>query len=699
MDELRFYHHGDDGARYNVEIVPDDGVEENPRYAVDFVRAMTGRFGESLEQRLTLAHYDQHDAAQAHCDDVEHALYEGGLQGVEELKDRVTREPVLYDGEYLFVTYPPEAEGTDRSALHLMRVSESGIDSARLAGGEADAMARATAEYERDWAQAQLPDALIAPSRYVIADSGFTRDTEMTIHDGIDQAWVSHLDGGGTSHWFAVVQSQPESEDPFELRYFRAVEQEEGIFKQDSYPVMPLPDADPGSAWPLPALEMYLEKGDVYMAQQLAHDVAEHHGIDFPPPLALPALDPEPEYYFGYSIGPSNAPSLEAVKTWMDGAERRFDTFTIAEYGMYDEAQPDEQELVTLMRRDGLEVAMNQAEHMAVAGGYLDPQREDGRVFFEDDAPPDLFTTVRERALELEPRYSVSAISANGASHLDVVKTWGQDSYASLIIPQPDWDTAADNALTARDMMQNDNLQGAMRLVELAAMEAGVLDPHRDDPRLFSEGPPDPFETLAERLQGEPNPYWNVSDESGLLTAPIQDTDTAAHYWQMHYRPVETPDGAPLGTALFVTEYPQLPPDFDALVEAHGMDDSMYPTQARTLEMAHFASEADAKKFEVEFRSYLIPGLLEGPELAPEVAKLEGLSGEWQDMDYQGIVDIMSGSGTIVREESDWHLHNPHAEREARIEAEGVYSDSIQQFMKLDEDEPRAAPASLDFEL
>jgi hypothetical protein len=30
--------------------------------------------------------------------------------------------------------------------------------------------------------------------------------------------------------------------------------------------------------------------------------------------------------------------------------------------------------------------------------------------------------------------------------------------------------------------------------------------------------------------------------------------------------------------------------------------------------------------------------LLDGPELAPEVATLEGLSGEWQTMDYDEIV-------------------------------------------------------------
>jgi hypothetical protein len=246
-------------------------------------------------------------------------------------------------------------------------------------------------------------------------------------------------------------------------------------------------------------------------------------------------------------------------------------------------------------------------------------------------------------------------------------------------------------------------LEALMHQAELGAMENGYLDGDRADTRLFRDGPPDRFETLAHRLEGEINPYWNTSGEQieslpdetqelpavtpervylldeadmpqptpgswdELLAAqPDEEPAREAHYWQMHYRPVETPDGEPLGTALFVTEFPQLPPNFDDYIDEFGMDDTVYPTEARTIEMAHFANEEDAKKFDAEFRSYLVPGLLDGPELAPEVAKLEGLSGEWEDMDYRGIVDYMSGHRTMVRAESEWYLHNPDAEREAQ---------------------------------
>jgi hypothetical protein len=230
-------------------------------------------------------------------------------------------------------------------------------------------------------------------------------------------------------------------------------------------------------------------------------------------------------------------------------------------------------------------------------------------------------------------------------------------------------------------------LEAMMHQAELGAMENGHLDGDRADTRLFSDGPADRFETLAHRVEGTPNPYWNTSGErierDYLLDddepepgsweelveqqqAHVEPEAPERHYWQTHYRPVETTHGEPLGTALFVTEFPQLVPDFDDYIDKWGMDDSIYPTEARTVEMAHFASEADAAKFDAEFRGYLVPGLLDGPELAPEVAKLEGLSGEWEEMDYDKIVDYMSGRRTIVREESEWRLHDPNGEREAQ---------------------------------
>lgn len=233
---------------------------------------------------------------------------------------------------------------------------------------------------------------------------------------------IHHIDGGGTVHWFDRVESQTPELSPHELRYFRAFEMESGDIRRDSYPIMPLAEDDPNLAWPLAGLEMYLEKGAVFMAQQFARDVADTYDQPFPDPLEFPSLNPATEYYFGYGIGPNNLPSLEAVKTWVRGSERQFDTLTLCEYGTFDEAAVDERELVQIVEDDGLEAAMHLAELWAVAGGYLDDDRDDGRLFFEEDAPKDPFLTERERELAL-PNYSVGAVSANGQTFLDVMKT------------------------------------------------------------------------------------------------------------------------------------------------------------------------------------------------------------------------------------------------------------------------------------
>ena len=263
-------------------------------------------------------------------------------------------------------------------------------------------------------------------------------------------------------------------------------------------------------------------------------------------------------------------------------------------------------------------------------------------------------------------------------------------------------DLAETARLTLLDIHEKHGLEAMMHRAELDATANGHLSGDRTDTRMFQSGPGDRFETLAQRLQIEMNPYWNVSgdwierspDETQELpvllreraylldAADLQYSESDAwdemvqrehdhiepiqerHYWKMHYRPAETKSGDRLGLALFLTEFPQLPPDFEDYVEEWELDDSIYPTKARTVEMAHFADEAEAKKFAAEFRGYLVPGMLDGPELAPEVAKLEGLSGEWQRMGYADIVGYMSGRRTIVRDENEWRPHNPNAERE-----------------------------------
>ncbi len=870
-----------DDSIYAVEVVPPERDDYGAQYGVELVRASTDRYGLEHEQRLRLGAYSSWGSAEEHQREVEGALENDGLDGLGADARRVAQMPYL-DGQYLAMVFPTDGSTGDSAKVHLLYLTGEQVTAALIADGSTEDMDKLCGQLDRAWAEGgneRLLDSAqheaevrgqvapgtplfdAVPHRELSDDLPFTFGDGMQPFDaqGIGQAY--HVDGGGTAHWFAVVENHEPESEPYELRYFRALETSDGTLKHDSYPVMSLADDDPGTVWPLPGLQMYLEKGDLYMAQQFAHDVADHHGQAFPDPLDLPALNPQPEYYFGYGVGPNNEPSLEAVKTWMDGSERRFDSFTVGEYGMWDEAQTDERELEAPLKTQGLETALNQAERMAVAGGYLDPNRADGRVFCEDDAPPDPFTTERERAMEREmqhdetqhdPEYTVDAITANGDARLDILKSWGDAAHEHerLLIPQPDWETARANAETAHEMLDKGELQAAMTLVELAGIEAGVIDPQRDDPRLFTQGPSDPFttirerelvqemdvtasdtepytpvtlepeapdyptmyrefaaeaarereanavlegtawfeatfekaemellqpvndtvnyavgvqavdpwtldlvvekywkepdgylgvdsltinsydaedgreqgeqeraqlmevfdargleammhkaelaavqndwldgdradprlftqgpldrfETLAQQLEGEINPYWNTDGEK--IEDPMPQPAVENPYWRLDPIPVNDPEGEPLGHALHMVVYPGVERDPDAVGSPAMAEDE----PLRILEMAHFETTEAVDAFGKEFNGYLIPGLLEGPELAVEVARLEGLPVEWKTLEGDDLKAYQNAELTLTRDPGGWHPYNPNAERDARIASEGVYSDPL----------------------
>ena len=261
----------------------------------------------------------------------------------------------------------------------------------------------------------------------------------------------------------------------------------DGAQLADSYAVMPLPDDDPGSAWPMPGLEAHLQQGDVFMAQMLAHNVADAYGQTFPEPAQLPALDP----------------------------------------------------------------------------------------------------------------------------------------------------------------------------------------------RLFTDGPPDRFETLRE----------NPSLEASRAAVDVP-------HWRFDTLPVNDPDGEPLGQSLHMLVYPNL--EHDPESPAISPDEPF-----RMLEVAHFETDEAAEKFIADFNGYLMPGLLEGPELAQEVARLEGLPVEWKTLDGDDLTTYQNADLTLTRDPADWQPYNPHAERDARIEAEGLYTNPIQGFGTRDEgeDAPKTEPVSPDFDL
>ena len=571
-------------------------------------------------------------------------------------------------------------------------------------------------------------------------------------------------DSDGVVHFFAPVNVsyEPDCGIPqHELHYYRVAETQDGRIVHDAFPVMPLERSDDNS-FPRKMLDSMLMHGEIDSAVEVAHVTAQAYGFEFPEPDLMPPLRTGVYYNYEPGLEVDGRPILQAVKGWREGNTNLQQCVTIATYGTAAELDEKRRELDEVRDAFGLQTAMNMAESMALASSHLLVERDDARLF--TDGPPDPFTTNRERErmaagerapLDSPHTYSADKAQQQGRNALLHGAAWFEAVFADkpeidLLAPMDDtvnyavvvtdtdpWTTQLmvekfwrepdgvagsesltinayesddeaqrDLAATARlmllDIHEKRGLEEMMHRAELDATANGHLSGDRADTRMFHSGPGDRFETLAHRLQGEINPYWNTSgkwieqvpDETQELpvvspkreyllgatdpthfeldgwdemvqreryyTEPAQER----HYWQMHYRPAETRSGERLGLALFLTEFPQLPPDFDDYLDEWGMDDSIYPTQARTVELAHFTDEAEAKRFDAEFRGYLVPGILDGPELAPEVAKLEGLSGEWTRMDYDDIVGYMSGRRTIVREENGWRPHNPNAERE-----------------------------------
>lgn len=438
-----------------------------------------------------------------------------------------------------------------------------------------------------------------------------------------DGRYVPHyLDADGTAHWFSLVEANlgvnPAGE-PYQMRYFRAARDAKGGIIHDSYPVMPVARIG-GSPSPLPTLEIMLEDGDLATAYELASGTASLYGLSFPEATELHSLIP-----------------------------------------------PNEQEIA-------LREATNEFSEQFSNSAYqlLEP-------------------------IDHIVNYSFAALAADPWTLELTADKWWLDaegeiaqSSATLATYSLEWsefekelehERATIDLETLRRTYREEGLEASMRRAEAIAVAHGELDPNRVDGRLFQAGPQDRFTTLREiELSGmvhQPLEFVSlditnddtaeipsVTPEAGSWEELLQITDMAQpqieeHYWQLGIKPVSTPDGVPLGHALFCTEFPQLPPDFDHYVAEFGRDDAIYPTQARILEMAHFKTETEAKIFGDEFRRYLIPGVIEGPELAPDVARLEGLSGSWEALDYQAIVDYMSDEKTVIREREHWHLHIP----------------------------------------
>jgi hypothetical protein len=423
-------------------------------------------------------------------------------------------------------------------------------------------------------------------------------------------------------------------------------------------------------------------------------------------PLTPDAMYPDDiTYSFGSGITEDGEPALQAVKHWQENDENRDARQTIDVFGMSEEAEAVAREFNAMLASEGLQDTMRLATDIATANGYVQPERD---ALFSD-GPADAFTG----DLRADPIQQFQDVFADGNSRLlgpadpavnysfDITepdpftmelranKWWfGQDgslhnnglTLNSYSLESFEFERETEREIAAMDREglvqthREEGLEASMREAEAMAVANGELDVHREDGRLFYEGPPDRFTTLRERQIAGHEQAASVPERDEwqeLLDRANNDKpDPEPHYWLLQHRSVETPDGEPLGTALVMIEFPQLTPDFGTYLEQHGMDDSVYPTEARRLEVAHFADEGASRKFETEFRSYLMPGVIDGPELAPEVATLEGLSGEWDPLGFRDIAAHLSGAQAIVKDTADWHLHMSEVERGAELRLE-----------------------------
>lgn len=213
-------------------------------------------------------------------------------------------------------------------------------------------------------------------------------------------------------------------------------------------------------------------------------------------------------YYFGTNYGAGYVAELRACKVWQTTDEagnikEHLDTLLLGTYSSIREAMVLQQHLTDLMNEQGLEAAMNLAEGIAASNKLLDRQRDDYRIFFQDGAPPDPFTTRRFHKI-YNAQYEVSAYQVDDQTDIVVYKMWGDspDQYESIVIPQPgsDWDEVEAQAEVWNTFIMNQMFESAMHAIELEAVEAGVLDPNRVDGRIFfnDDAPPDLFKTIRQ---------------------------------------------------------------------------------------------------------------------------------------------------------------------------------------------------------
>lgn len=112
--------------------------------------------------------------------------------------------------------------------------------------------------------------------------------------------------------------------------------------------------------------------------------------------------------------------------------------------------------------------------------------------------------------------------------------------------------------------------------------------------------------------------------------------------------------------------------------------------------MAYFETVESVDDFTQEFNGYLAPGIMKDPDLAVEVARLEGLPVEWKTLEEDDRKSFQESHVVLTYEAADRQVYNPDAERETRLAAEGHTYESTQPMIEC---QMYQEDVTLDFDL
>jgi hypothetical protein len=623
-------------ALYSVEMVPPSHPMSDEPFGVDLVRTTRSQYGLEREQRLPLAEYRSYMAAEEHVREVEDRLLAAGREGLAAEMALVDTMPFEPDSAVYIVGLYPSDLDDERGTLNVIRLAGEHVTSATVARGPVEALTPIEQRLLDVQAESDVDVFLKAATAEAIRTGEMAPGTPLFAHEGQDTSLTPlpaaqmlpvtfgddltpfdhggryvahHRDQAGTAHFFAVVERPSDSllpdETSHELRYFRARQTADGLVVHDSLPVLPVTDPET-SPWPLPALHLYLEDGDLDTAQSLARQVARDNDLPFP--HRLPTLD-------------SSEAQHKPESGWV-----HFDAALVS-------ATPQGVD-------DGCSVGVVDvyANHASAqwAARYL-PMGEfdtlDEAIVYQQQA---LFNRIAEDR--------ESASSPAGFNDSPAI-------YERIALAEAD--AALTDLLEQHDGHYPPDYDGSHEPV-WEALSSKEWNAYRDHLRTVTEAMPDVeairagLPTATPRLADDVIVATSIQPDAPYLQPGESKTPFSTPTWRLDVVPARDSDGAPLGySAVCVV-------DFSDLAETLSPDT---PERGQWLEVAQFQTEDRARQFRDDFLSLVESdqsGHVTGPLLAGVVADDLEKDSQWQIMDQAALEKLKAGEWGVSHPATAW---------------------------------------------